>query len=72
MKDEKDMTGREKLEEAFRRYEESLDENNPPADLEVNFSPEYEAFIDSLRAKLDRKNRKRSFWKRAALCGSAM
>ncbi len=61
--DEKAMSGRDKLEEAFRRYELSLDEKYPPADVAFEASDDFEEFIENLRKKLDKKERCCKFYK---------
>ena len=71
---EKEESGRKKLINALKEYELSFEEKYPPEDIEIEFSEQYNKYMENLLAgKIPApKKRKNRFCKRIAACAAAV
>ena len=71
---EKEESGRKKLINALKEYELSFEEKYPPEDIEIEFSEQYNKYMENLLAgKIPApKKRKNRFCKRIAACAAVV
>ena len=71
---EKELSGKKELIQALQKYELSFEEKYPPEDMEVEFSKQYEVYMEKLLSGKIPKRRKyfNTVGKRIAACVAAI
>lgn len=71
---EKELSGKKELIQALQKYELSFEEKYPPEDMEVEFSKQYEVYMEKLLSGKIPKRRKyfNTVGKRIAACVAAV
>lgn len=71
---EKELSGKKELIQALQKYELSFEEKYPPEDIEVEFSKQYEVYMEKLLSGKIPKRRKyfNTVGKRIAACVAAV